>query len=182
MNYYDKILRYTPALFQRPVTLALLRAAAASLDEAEAARKSIALGLVMETATGLMLDRFGDLYQVPRGSFDDDEYRDILIAFRAAHASHGEREALIRVLLAVLSARRVITIEAWPAGISFEVDGAVTTPERVRLMWLALDRAVNSGITLVGVRATPDPDAPYFGWRDDPLASGFDVGQWREFL
>lgn len=182
MNTYDRILEVTPALFRKPVILAILRAAATSIDALEEARESIELGLAIETASGVMLDRFGALYEVPRGTMSDPEYRAILAAFRAAHASHGEREALIRVLLAVTGAERVIVSEAWPAGISIELVNPTLDAEKIRLMWLALDRAVNSGITIIGVRVLPDPNLPYFGWHDDPNAAPFDVGTWREYL
>lgn len=182
MNYYDKILMFVPSLFRRQVTLTILKAAAASIDEAEKARESIQLGLALETAEGVLLDRFGALYQVPRGTYMDARYREVIKAFRLALNSNGEREPIIEAVRLIANADRVVIQEAWPAGIGVTIYGPTIAPHDASLVWLILDRMLGSGISLIGVWHAPNPNGPWFGWSDDPTAETWGLGNWLELL
>lgn len=44
---------------------------------------------LLENATGLILDEYGDTFDEPRGSLGDDDYRRVLFVIMGAHQSDG---------------------------------------------------------------------------------------------
>lgn len=65
-----------------PNWLALMQAIGGAFDDAEKATRALASrgGLALRHAIGARLDQWGVLLKVPRGGFDDGEYRVVLLA------------------------------------------------------------------------------------------------------
>lgn len=179
-NYVDRGLSLVPQLFRKTVMSALITAAADEVQLAEAVARSLYFGALLDHAEGVMLDRIGVVLNVSRGGLDDEAYRTVLRAFRQANASAGTRGDIIETVKIITGSARVIVRESWPTGISLMLDRAALGPEPYRLLWILLDRVVGSGITIEDVVGPTDPDGDYFGWSDDPAASGWDSAPWVE--
>lgn len=97
-----------------PKLCAFLKATGAQKDDLEAALFSIRSGLYITSAVGVQLDMLGRLFNVVRGSMNDEEYRWALRK-KAALRSFATPEDIISVLVGIYDATDVFYVPEYPA-------------------------------------------------------------------
>lgn len=97
-----------------PKLCAFLKASGAQKDDLESAIFQVRSGFYISSAVGVQLDRLGELFNVPRGSMNDDEYRWALRK-RAALRSFATPEDIISVLVGIYDATNVYYVPEYPA-------------------------------------------------------------------
>jgi len=141
---------------------------------------SLVVERTLDQATGVNLDQYGTLLDEPRNGLEDDDYRRVLRARVAADDSDGEGDVILDVVSRLTDSDNVRLTEAYPHTImvSVVVDAPLTDDARERTARMT-QSAVMAGVNLCGL---VEGVRPYFGFDDDPEASGFDVGIWAECM
>ena len=160
-----------------PNWLALMTAIGQVAQTLEDLGLDVAQETVLATATGVQLDKIGELFGVARGSFNDTLYRLAIIAKGAALTSSGTVDELINILQVMFTGASVNVIDAPPANLIAVVSSSPLDLAIVAFVASIFLPAIAAGIGSVFVATDPDLVG---GWSSStgtaPL--GAPLGQW----
>ncbi|MHB8736322.1 MAG: hypothetical protein ACYC6M_13555 [Terriglobales bacterium] len=132
----------------------------------------------------VQFDRLGTIVGLSRLAGESDAvYKAKLTIKILANHSHGDASTLEQIAWLYAGATGQVVNSWWatqpPAAFLLEiVTNPILTAEAKAGLHLWLDRARAGGVAMALVNAAK----PYFGFSEDPLASGFDTGKWADLF
>jgi hypothetical protein len=157
----------------KPRIVALVRALAAGVQLLEDTIFDVIIGTQLDMATGVNLDRWGDMVGEARDGLTDFQYRPFIRGRILANRSTGKTDDLIRVFQEITAPSSVEQYNLYPAAFVLYAYRNEYSPEivrnRIRKMMLEIKPAgIEMELTEVA--------GGYFGFQEDPVALGFDFG------
>ena len=161
----------------KPRICALVDALALGVQVMEDHFGSLVADRTFDGCEGAQLDQWGLLVGESRSGLPDREYRAIIRARVLANVCQGDTDSMIRVVQALFPTLQVRHRDAFPAGAWFFAGPANPDKDLPSAQYMARAAAVfhdaePAGVGLDGVLYREG----YFGFADDPAASGYDVG------
>ena len=134
----------------------------------------------LDVAVGELLDQAGRIVGERRDGLPDSVYRRFIKAKIRANASQGEIPRIIDVVAVLVDADTVRYTPSYPAGYRLAYIVAFPVDDRhvARLKQRVLDMT-NSGVDVASII---EARRGYFGFADDPDASGFNVGTFARVI
>lgn len=139
-------------------------------QEVEDEIKNFRDNLNVQNGTGTILDVFGKLFNLDRGSLGDEAYRTAILTAYAEFNKAGQIEVLISVYKSLLSANKVTLTEYSPATaiLNAEVDdiddlipiGVTQAMNKIKVAGVELGLSVSLSVgafSFISVGDTPDP-------------------------
>jgi hypothetical protein len=158
---------------------AAARAVGRGVQRLEDAAWSLLVDTGLSSASGAVLDRLGSYVGEPRGPFTDDVYRRFIGARILANRSDGTPEAMLAILARLTEPSEVEYFGTPPAGFVIQVTRTepMLDSQRRRIRRIVGDaRPLGVGVDLILVIDRR------FGFDEDPLSLGFDLGPFAEVL
>lgn len=167
-------------LFDKPVITAIVKAVASEVQELEDAAWSCIAERLLDTASGVQLDQWGEVLGEPRLGLNDIEYRAFLAARILSNLSEGEPDRLARILSILVGGAAARYVPHYPAGMMFEYVTDEPTSEKRR----ARINAQMEAVAPAGVEVDyiTEASSGYFGFADNPDALGFGDGLFAEII
>lgn len=166
---------------ERPRIVSLVKAFAKGIQDAEDDLDALMSAMRLPTATGAILDIWGEIVGEPRDGASDAIYRRFIFAKVLVNNSFGTTDNLIEIVAALegVDPEDVDHTNYFPASAELSVTvPTVSDAATQRKIRRALDIAGPAGVNLQIVEATTG----YFGWFADPDALGFDDGTFASII
>jgi len=180
-DWESKAIAALPTMFRnQPGWIALARGFGAAAQLQEDANFDLLSGTTLELATGVHLDRWGDIVGQQRLDFSDTEYRGFIRARIIANTSKGHPDELLAILNLTMDPLGLQIVDMHPAGLKIYVLRASFVRDTVAsAVGRIMDDAKPAGVTLYLVEALTG----FFGTAGDYSESftpygplGVDVG------
>ena len=157
---------------------ALARALASGAQAFEDELFGVIMGTEFSLATGVNLDRWGELVGAKRNGLTDSEYRPFIRGQILANRSSGKTDELIQVFQEITDGE-VRHQNLFPAGFQMIVVRTVPMSDRVASRVGLLMRTIKpAGISMDLIEAVTG----YFGFAENPDAFGYDLGLFSRAL
>lgn len=160
-----------------PNWVALMTAIGQAAQTLENLTADVAEQTSLATATGVQLDKIGEVFGVARGAFDDTLYRLAIIAKGAAMTSSGTVDELINILQVMFPTASVNVLDAPPANLVAIVSASPLDLAIVAFVASIFLPAIAAGIGSVFVASNP---ALVGGWSSSTgiAPTGAPLGEW----
>lgn len=165
--------------WDKPRIVALAEAMGGGAQALEDDTFDVLMGRRLEAATGATLDQWGAIVGEVRGTLDDADYRRFISARVLVNTGDGTVDELIAIFQVITAPSIVWFLPMYPAGFKLRAIRKVWLENviRRRIRRMMAD-AKPAGVTMVLIEAIEG----YFGFADNPAASGYDVGTFARIL
>lgn len=179
VDHRDRAVLDLPSRDRRgPRKVALVRGIAAGVQVVEDLHHDLLLSSRLETATGWLLDVWGEIVGERRGAIAEHTvYRRFVMARAQVNVCKGNADAILSIWILVMEPRSTYYRIAPPAGfILYAVRSTLLDADLGRRVRRLMRDAKPAGVGMALVQSVPG----YFGFDGDPDALGFDDGQLSE--